>query len=601
VKLSDFIVDFLARKGLKNIFLLPGGGSMHLVDSAGKHPDLGYVVTLHEQAAAIAADAYAQFNGHLGCCLVTTGPGGTNAITGVMSSWLDGVPVFVLSGQVKRADLMAGTGLRSKGFQEVDTIEIVKSFTKYAVTVQDPQTIRYHMERAYFESQNGRKGPVWIDVPLDVQSADVDPVAMKGFDAPAPKTAGANVLGSALDTLRSRLATAQRPCFLIGNGVRMAGASQVLKQVLADLDVPVLATWRAADLFPEDTKYYFGRPGAIGQRAANFIQQNSDLIIVLGARLDTGQVAYSYENFARAAHKIVVDIDASELEKLTFASATKVVSDAKEFVDALAAEHGRWKLTTGNIASWKTRCREWVEKYPIVLPEYREQKTYANSYVLLDLLSELLTPNDVMVPGSSGACSDVTMQTFRVKDGQRMLNSTTLGAMGFGLPATIGACIAAGRRRTININGDGGFQLNIQELETVVREKLPIKYFILNNDGYGSIRNTQRNYFNERWVGSNRQSRLSIPDMVKVPQAYGLEAFRVHNNTEMRKIVEHALSLPGPTLCDVMVDPEETVAPKTKSEVLPNGSLRTKPMEDLWPFLDREEFKAQMLIPTVNA
>jgi len=598
MKLSDYVMSFLVGEGVDDIFLLPGGGNMHLLDSVGRQKGFAFVACLHEQAAAIAADAYAQFKGELGVALVTTGPGGTNAVTGIAGSWAESVPVLILSGQVKTSDIKPDPQMRMRGFQEMDIVSIVRPITKYAVTVLDPGTIRYHLEKAAFLARSGRKGPVWLDIPLDVQAAAVDPHKLRGFD-PAELSAGSSADGQKIKSAVCRtlelLSQATRPVILAGYGIKLSKSKSLFKECGDRLGAPILTTWKACDLVGDDYPLYFGRPGTIGQRGANFLLQNTDLLLAIGARLDFGQIGYSDETFARGAKKIIVDIDPAELSKHRFPIDLAVEADAGLFIEELSSQLSGFKASGWQ--DWIDRCRAWKLRYPVVLPEYRVNTGGISTYVLVDALSELLTPDDLLVPGSSGSCSDIFMQAFRVKTGQRILNSPGFGAMGFGIPQTIGACLASRKRRTVCLNGDGGFQLNIQELETVRRLGLPIKYFYLNNRGYASIRATQRNYFEGRFVASDPASGLTLPEISRLAEAYRIPWNRIGKTEELEEKAREALSGPGPFVCEVMVDPDEQVAPKIKSVLRPDGRMVSKPLEDLAPFLDRKEFFENMIVP----
>jgi len=598
MKVSDYIASFIADQGVQHIFLLPGGGCMHLIDSIGKEKRLEYVACLHEQTASVAADAYAQYNQNLGVALVTTGPGSTNAITGATGSWIESVPLLILSGQVKSADIKPSPDMRMLGFQEVDIVPMVKPVTKYAVTISDPTTIRYHLEMAVYLARSGRPGPVWINVPLDIQAHDVDPEKLQGFSAvefQSNQTQTTDrIQEQVAETLRL-LAKAQRPVVIAGHGIKVERSEALFLKVVDRLGIPVLTTWKGCDLLPDDHNRFFGRPGVLAQRGANFIQQNSDFILALGARLDFGQIGYASETFARVAKKVIVDIDPHELAKFTFAVNVPIHASAERFLTELI--HQAQDFQVPDWSAWLVRCNAWKRSYPVVTDAYRSQPNYVNTYMLVESLSDAMTTNDLLVPGSSGACSDVCLQSFKVKKGQRVLNSPGIGAMGFGLPQTIGACIASGRRRTICINGDGGFQLNIQDLETVHRLGLPIKYFILNNCGYASMRATHRNYFQGRLVASDASSGLTLPDIRRIADAYGIHNSRIENHDELGSKIAEALACDGPFICEVMVDPEEQTAPKVKSVLGPNGHMISKPQEDLAPFLDRQEFLDNMIVP----
>ncbi len=590
MKLSDYIMAFIAAHGVKHVFMLPGGGAMHLVDSLGKNRRLRYTCNLHEQACAIAADAYSQYTNSLSVSLVTTGPGGTNTITGVAASWLDSIPVMFISGQVKRADMIGTRKVRQIGFQEIDIVSIVRPITKYAVTVTNPDDIRFHLEKGLYLAQSDRPGPVWIDVPLDVQAAMIDERMLQSYKPPTRRK-HPPVKRAATSAIRM-LNNAERPVILAGNGIRLSGSLKTFRQLIKTLDVPVLTTWKAMDLLPETHPLYAGRPGSIGQRGANFAQQNADLILVLGARLDLGQTAYNHKNFARAAMKIMVDIDPYEIRKMDTTIDLAVEADVALFIEELLRRKSGLKRK--DHTPWLSRCKEWQKRYPVVLAEYGNQKHFVNDYVLINVLSDEMRADDLMIPGSSGACSERTMQAFRVKEGQRVFNSEGLGSMGFGIPMAIGGCIASGRKRTVCIDGDGGFAMNIQELEVVRRENLPIKFFVLNNQGYVSIQMTQKNYFNSRFVASTRQSGLTLPDYKKLAKAFGIPVFQLKNHKDIRAKVRKILNTRGPVVCEVMVSPDQTTAPRISSKQQADGSMVTLPMEDLWPFLDREELERNM-------
>ena len=568
---------------------------MHLVDSLGRNDNLNPVCCLHEQAAAIAADAYGQYTNNIGVVLVTTGPGSTNAITGVAGSWIDSTPVLIISGQAKRNDMMTGRGVRQMGIQEVDIVSLIKPITKYAVTVMEPEAIRYHLEKAVYLARNGRPGPVWIDIPLDVQGALINEASLKCFNQqitrmPEKEEYLEIQVAKAIELLNK----SERPVILAGNGIRLSGAKEDFLKLIRKLNIPILTTWKAIDFLAEDNPLYFGRPGSIAHRGANFVQQNSDWIVVIGARLDLAQVGFNYPAFARGAKKIIVDIDQTEINKLDMEIDVPICADASVFLKEFKGQIN--KVTERERGDWITKCSEWKNKYPVILPEYKKPDHYVNTYHLVDVLSEVMTAGDVLVPGSSGSCSEITLQAFRVKRGQRILNSPGLGAMGFGLPASIGACLASRRKRTITIIGDGGLQHNIQDLETIARLGLPIKFFILNNNGYASIRTMQDNHFNANYVCCDSSSGLTFPELERIANAYQIAFMRLDKNDDLKHQVGHILEEKGPVLCEVFVDPKLLTAPKLSSEVKPDGRIVSKPLEDLWPFLDREEFKSNMVI-----
>ncbi|MBN2183166.1 MAG: thiamine pyrophosphate-binding protein [Sedimentisphaerales bacterium] len=601
MKLSDYVFNFVAEIGTQHVFYLPGGGCMHLVDSLGKNNHLQKTCCLHEQAAAIAAEAYSQYTNNLGVALVTTGPGATNAITGVAGAWIDSTPLLIISGQVKRSDMIGASGVRQMGIQEVDIQSIVKSLTKYVVTVTDPDMIKYHLQKAVYLARHGRKGPVWIDLPLDVQGSIIDESTLKEYTPDGTLSEGLSV-----DEIKNRailaadmLSQASRPVILAGNGIRLCNEIGQFSDLIHKIKAPVLLTWKASDFLWEEHELYCGKPGIIGQRGANFTQQNADLLISIGARLDLCQIGHNYSNFAHKAKKVIVDIDNNELKKIKTFIDVPVCADAgifmRELTDAMA------KVELHDYSPWLTRCKQWQRKYPVILDEYRQPAEYVNPYYFFDALSDLLKENDLIVPESSGISAEITQQAFRLKKGQRILNTPGLGAMGFGLPACFGACLASIGRRTISIIGDGGLQHNIQELETISRLRLPLKIFILNNNGYASIRNMQRSHFQGNFVGCDPDSGLTLPDTCKIARAYGLETTKIINQNNLYEEISDVLDCEGTMICEVMVNPEVPTAPKMSSQALPDGRMVSKPMEDLWPFLDREELLSNMLIPVAEA
>lgn len=565
---------------------------MHLADSVGRQAGLEYVCCLHEQSVAFATQAHAEFTGRLAAALVTTGPGGTNAITGLAAAWLDSSPCIFISGQVKRADLLTKRGVRSMGPQELDIVSVVRPLTKYATTILDPNQVRYELQRAVHLANKPRRGPVWLDVPLDVQAQAIDEKTLPEFK---PDLEQKTELRQSVSSTVGLLKQAQRPVLFVGNGARMAH-QQGLVQKLADrLNIPVLLTWKSMDMLPQDYSWFAGRPGSVASRGANFTQQNADCIIVVGARLDMPQTAFNHKNFARAAKKVLVDIDPLEIAKFEMPIDVPIAADATDFLSELLEQLKSVRLP--DVSPWVAKTREWAAKYPVILPEYWHQNPgVVNLYILTDVLSDLCTPEDVLAPGSSGACSDIFLQCFRMKAGQRVVNSPSLGAMGTGLPGSIGTCLASGRRRTICVNGDGGFQLNIQDLETVRRLNLPIKYFILCNGTYASIMATQRNYFEGRMVGSDPSSHLTLPDITRVAQAYGIESCQIRDHTNIREQVQAVLNHPGPIVCAVNVSSDQVTAPRATSSVRPDGTIVSLPMEDMAPRLPRDVFLAEMIV-----
>ena len=590
MKLADYVMSFLAEKGVKTVFMLPGGGCMHLVDSLGRNKDLDYVCCLHEQAAAIAAESYAQHTNNIGVALVTTGPGGTNTITGVSAAWIDSTPVIFISGQVKRSDLMGCSGVRQMGPQEVNIVPIVQSITKYATTVTEPQKIKSILEEAYYLATTGRKGPVWIDIPLDVQATEIDVDTLVEFVVPKED----NILDEELiNKTKVSLEKAKRPLILAGNGIKLAGASEVLEKLVKQLNIPFLLTWKSIDMVDYDNDNYFGCPGGMGHRYANFILQNCDCLLILGSRLDCSLTAFNHENFAPRARKIMVDIDETEINKMKMPLEAKIVADVKAVLLELTKQE--YNIASAEREDWLKYCQTMKNKYPVVLPEYHQEQEYINTYLFVEELCKQLDENDVIVPESSGGAGEITYQALKVKKGQKIKNAAGLGSMGFGLPYALGACIANDKKRTILINGDGAFQLNIQELATIVQQNLPIKIFIWNNSGYASIMGTQRNFFEGNYVASNNDSKLYLPDIVAVAKAYGLKTFKLNAVSEIEETIKNVLNTEGTVLCEVKVSPTQITSPRVQAMKLPNGNMISKPLEDMWPYLPEDEVKGNMI------
>lgn len=593
IKLSDYVIKRLEEIGTKHMFMLPGGGAMHLNDSLGKSSKIQYVCCLHEQACAIAAEAYARVNNEIGLVMVTTGPGGTNALTGVAGAYLESTPMLVISGQVKRLDMINNQGVRQQGMQELDIISVVQPITKYAALVDEPQMIRYHIEKALYEATHGRKGPVWLDIPLDVQATMIDEDQLMGYTKDFV-IANASLEQQVLKIIEL-MNKSERPVLLAGNGIRLSGGIDIFEQLKEELHIPVLTTWNGIDLLDENDPLYFGRPGGLGHRYANFMQQNSDLFVSIGARLNLLQTGYNFDGFARDAVKIMVDIDRAELHKINVRPDMAVCADAKEFMN-LMMKH-KDKIVKKDRNEWFAYGYRLKNKYPIVRKEYWEQQELVNTYCLLETISNHLTADDIFVSGSSGSCIDISMQTFKVKKGQRVFSTKGLASMGYGLPSAIGACLASGGKRTVGVNGDGGFVMNIQELETLKRLNLPIKLFVLCNRGYGAIKASQTNNFSGHLVACNESSNLSLPPIGKVAEAYGLYTIAIHNNAELDEKVKEALVYDGPVIIEVMTPIELIAFPRQVSYKRSDGQMESKPLEYMNPALDEEEMKENMLIP----
>ncbi len=578
--------------------MVAGGGAMHLDDAAGAQPGLEVVCTLHEQAAAIAAETYTKVCGELALCLVTTGPGGTNAVTGVAGAWLDSTPMLVVSGQVKRADLVGRTGVRQRGVQEVDIVSIVRPITKYAALVDDPATIRRHLEEALWHAKSGRPGPVWLDVPLDVQAAKVDPDTLPGFDpAGHPSATGCGSdedLRRAAADVSAMLTTAKRPLLLFGAGVRLAGAEESARALVEDLGIPALSTWPAHGILGDDHPLFVGRPGPLAARGANFALQNADLLVCVGARLDMVTTGYDPVDFGRGARKVVVDIDPNEIAKLEGAAETRICTDARAFLRALGADAGT--RSAGPWPEWSQRCRDWKHRYPVVQAHHRRPGDRVSTYHLAEVLSELMDADDVIASCSSGLAIEIFLLALHLRTGQRAVCTTALGAMGYGPPAAVGACLAKGGKRTIAVDGDGGLQLNAQELETIRRLDLPIKLLVLANDGYASIRSSQQRWFG-RITGADDTSGLSLPPLEGIARAYGLPFVKLDGWRPLRPQLLDILEHPGPIVCEVPSPPSEDREPIQTSEMTESGQFRSRAIEDLAPLLDRDELRANLMAP----
>lgn len=596
MKLSDYVLQGVRDAGVEHVFFVPGGMAMHLNDSLGSTEGLEHVCTLHEQAAAIAAEAYAKTTGNLGVALVTAGPGATNAVTGVAGAWMDSTPMLVISGQVKRADLMGLRGVRSMGLQEVDICRVVSSITKYAVTVAEPTDIRHHFEQALHLARSGRPGPVWLDLPLDVQATQVEPTSLQGFTAPTGVDAPAGLEADVGEVI-AMLNAAERPVVIVGNGVRLAGAEDRARALLAHWQVPYAATWLSFDLFDHNDPLLVGRPGGMASRGANFAVQNSDLLLMIGARMDNAMTAFAPQHLARGARRIMVDVDPAELDKLKPILHKSICVDAGVFLDEMLRQSAR--MANRDRRAWADRCAGWKARYPLVTEDHRRTGR-VSMFRFAELLGQLTSPGDVIVPTSSGVAVEMFLMSYAPPLGQRVFVTTALGAMGFGLPAAIGACLASRRHRTVCIEGDGGIQLNIQELETLARLRLPVKLFVVNNGGYGAIRSSQQRFFG-RVTGADPSSGLTLPDLSRLARAYELPFRRIeHQDDGTQDALAQVLESPGPVVCELMARPDELPAPRAAARQLPDGRMASSPMEDLWPFLGRDELAENMIVPPLS-
>ena len=611
MRVADYIARLLASKGVTHVFLVTGGGAMHLNDAFGRAPGLTYVAMHHEQACAMAAEGYARLGGRPAILNVTTGPGGINALNGVFGAYTDSIPMVVISGQVRR-ETIAGNfpiGLRQLGDQEVDIVRMVGGITKSAVTVQDPQRIRYEVEKAYHLAVTGRPGPTWVDVPIDIQGAQIDPETQVGFDPAVDATAAlateaGGAFGAALDDLvdemLKRLAEAERPCIMPGTGVRISGAADRFLKIAARLGAPVATAFNAHDVMADDNPLFVGQPGTVGDRAGNFAVQNCDFLLVLGCRLNIRQISYNWDSFARAAFKVMVDIDEAELAKPTLSIDLPIQADLNAFFDALEHRLDDYAVKPAHI-DYLAWCRERVARYPVVLPDYWDNADGVNPYCFAASLFDALEPDDAVITGDGTACV-VTFQSAKLKQGQRLFSNSGSASMGYDVPAAIGAWYADNApKRIVCIAGDGSIMMNIQELQTIVGQNIPIKLFVLNNDGYHSIRQTQQNYFPDNVVGCGPESGVTFPDFQRLGEAFGFTARRATDHADLAAAIADTLNGDGPRLCEVMLDKAQPFAPKLSSRRLEDGRMVTSAMEDLAPFLSREELAENMLIPLLDA
>ncbi len=592
MRVADYIFKTLADHGAKDVFLVTGGGAMHLDDALGREKRLHYICNLHEQACAIAAEGYARISGRPGIVCVTSGPGGTNAVTGVMGAWVDSIPMIVISGQVKRETTIAACPelkLRQLGDQEINIVDIVRPITKYAVSVRDPEQIGEILEHAEHECQSGRPGPVWIDVPLDVQAAEIpdetafphrDPVE----DAPPPPD-------GSVEKIMAALKRARRPVIVAGNGVTLAGQRKTFRRLTERWRIPVLTAISGVDLLPTESPCFFGRPGILGARAANFILQNADLMLVLGTRMSLRVIGFDYRTTARAAYKIMVDADPAELAKPTFRPDLPVQADLRTFLPALL------EATPDSFErpEWLAWCARRRKRYPADEAAESARKGFVSSYEFPFELAAACREDDIIMTGNGTAYTS-TFQTMPLKKKNRMFGNVGCAAMGYDLPAAIGAAVAGDGRRVLCITGDGSIQMNLQELQTILNYRLPIKIFMYDNNGYLSIRLTQNAFFDGNFVGSGPSSGVVLPDMIALARAYGLSTTRISSRAELRKRLPEILKDDKPEFVRIVTDPDERLFPKAASKRKTDGSMISAPLEDLHPFLGREEFRDNMIV-----
>ncbi len=593
-RIADHVIAYLEHIGAKDIFTVSGGGSILLNDALALNKNVNYYCCHHEQAVATASEAYARVKGGIGVSLVTTGPGGTNAITGVAGSWMDSIPHLVISGQVFLNQTIKNTGLRQLGVQEINIIDIAKPITKYAVMVEDARKTLYHLQKAIHIATTGRPGPVWVDIPSDIQMKEMDWQELEQFDPSEIEPPRYDPdLKEKVSRVVKLLQSAKRPLFHLGQGVRIAGAKNKFMAIVEKFSIPFVTARNANDMVRSDHPLFAGRPGTFPQRAGNFAVQNADVYVAVGTRLSLPQTGYDSKDYACNATTVMVDIDKAELDKHTLRIDIKIHHDAKAFLEELERQLDGCTL---DIKDWVDQCRRWKKDYPVVLPEYKDLTRRVNSYYFADVLSDILSPDDVIVT-DMGFAFQTTHQAFKVKDGQKFFTNCGLASMGWGLPAAIGACIANDKKRVICIAGEGGLQMTIQELATVMHYKLPIKLFVQNNGGYLTIKQTQEYRFGGRLMGCDETSGLSFPDILKVAEAHRIPAIRVENQDGLRENIKKVVNSHGPMICEIIMDKDQPQIPKYLAKKGQDGKTIPTPLEDLYPYLPPEELKKNIIIP----
>lgn len=587
VKISDVIAEFLVEKDMRHVFGIIGAGNAHVFDSIGSHQDLEMVCVHHEQAATMAMQTYYRTSGRITAAVLTTGGGSTNGFTGVVSAWADSIPGMVISGNENSRFTRADNPLRMWGIQGYDSSASVEKVTKYAARVSDPAEVLYELEKAYHIAATGRPGPVWLDVPMDIQAARIERDALRRFVADVP---GAVPPGDEVAQIMALVAAAERPVLWLGNGIRLAGAADRVPSLVERFGIPTLVSWAGIDLIDSDHPLVFGRAGTYGQRAANLVVQNADLVIAIGTRLAVPQMGYVLDEFARAAKIVVVDIDPAEIAKIDDRVTLPIVADAGVTIDAMLAHDAPIERK----ADWVARCEGYRQAYPWIGPEHDDTAPFINSYRVLDRLAGQMKPDQVVVTDMGTALLS-GHQAMRFAQGQRLMTSTGLGEMGYGLPGAIGASFARDRGEVMCLNCDGGMMMNLQELQTMVHHELPIKLFIFNNDGYLMIKHTQNNLFSGRQVSVDRKSGVSCPDFSALATAFGIPAFQIRTWDDFDAVIPQVQAASGPVICEVFMDPQQMFLPKLSLAIRPDGSIVSPPLEDLSPLLPRAELAAAMV------
>lgn len=597
IRVADYIMQRLAEFGVDDLFMLTGGGAMHLNDAAGRRLRCHY--NHHEQASAIAAEGYARASGRPAIVIVTTGPGGLNTLTGVMGQWTDSVPVLYISGQVKFETTILScpeVALRQLGDQEVNIVDVVRPLTKFAECVTDPTDIRRALEQAWHTATSGRPGPVWLDIPMNVQGAMIDQDSLTGYQTDLAPPFKEERIAAAVTEVVTRLMDAERPVVVAGHGIRISKCSELFFNVVEKLQIPILSSFNGFDLIPSDHPLFVGRIGTIGDRAGNFALQNADFILCLGTRNNIRQVSYGWQNYGRSAYKIVVDIDPAELDKPTLSADVKIEADVGLFLECLRTSTGADSNGLKR-EGWVEWCRERRYSLPVVQAQENYPAQPVHPYLFARILSEELS-EDALVVTSNATANIAYFQGGLVKKGQRVIWNSGCASMGYDLPAAIGAAIAT-RKRVICLAGDGSLMMNLQELATIAYKRLPVVIFLFNNHGYVSIRQTQSNFFGAQY-GCDTTTGVGFPDIRAVARAFGLDTIRIERNEEIRSSIRQLLAGDGPVLCELILDPDHTIEPKLSSVRLPDGRIISKPLEDMSPLLNREEFLQNMIVEPLS-
>ena len=595
IRVADFIPQYLYNFGIRHIFMLSGAGIMHLTDGLTVFRKIKPVCFHHEQAQAMAVEAYAKTNNNFAVGYFTTGPGAINALTGTAGAWLDSVPCLFISGQVKQKEATYKIGnpaIRQCGVQEINIAPMVQSITKYYYFVDKPQDIKYHLEKAIYISKSGRPGPVWLEIPLDVQSALINTQNLVGYPKPKQQSISTDSVNKIVNLLK----ISKRPVILAGRGVRIANIEKIFHAFVSKFKIPVVTTFLGIDVIDNNHPNYVGRIGIKGDRAGNLAIQNTDLLIVFGSSMPVAEIGYDYDSFSPNSKKIIIDIDISSHKKNNLKADLYVQIDLNKLLPILYSKLSKVTLNFDQV--WIKHCQIWKKKYPVCLPNYKLIKKGINTYLLVDELCRLLSGNDVVVT-DAGSTFYIGSQAVFIKPDMRYITSGGFATMGYSLPAAIGASFAHNNQRIICITGDGSFQQNIQELQTMIHYKLPIKIFVLNNQGYYSIKYSQKKYFAERFIGEGPNSGVSFPNLKKIATAYGLNYIKIDNNRNLKRGIKQVLKK-GAVLCEVIIEKNQMVIPAVESVLNPDGSMESRPFEDMFPFLDRPEYISNLLNKTYD-